>query len=290
MDLQTDLTISVVTAGVYGAAFVALVRAGPYHAQAEKTRIETSTSCISMVNALVVIPCAFKLIWDTYGTDVWINQSKAAMHSSALQDFCTSMLCAYVLFHASVILQNFKLVGDKLLLLHHAVVAVSVVWAQALQVGTFYLCALCVNEVSTIPLNLRYVMLYSDMQNTVWYTINGAVLLLTFLVFRVLAIGFILGHVISGWRDHTIYGVFEKKPEAYTLVLMLTVLLSVHFMVNMIWFLQVAKHAKRGIMRLMNDQEVNDSEHVDYGACEDAFDSKAANGQAPKKGDPEQAL
>lgn len=276
MDLQTDLSITVATAGIYGVIYIALTRVGPFHARDEKTKIVTSTAFISMINAALVMPCAFKLLWDVQGTDLWSNPAMATLHSNAMQDFCLSMLCAYVLFDGCTMLQNYELVGDRLLLLHHCVIALSVTWAQALHVGTFYLCVLCVNEMSTIPLNLRYMMLYSDMHDTIWYTVNGAVFLITFFVFRVLAIGLILWHVIQGWSSHAFDAVFTLKPGAYQLVLALTVLLSVHYVVNLFWFLQVAKHAKRGIMRLIGSQEVSDTDQADsYGACEDAYDSRA---------------
>jgi hypothetical protein len=134
------------------------------------------------------------------------------------------------------------------MIIHHMVVIVALEVGVHTHAGTFYMAVLLWNEYSTLFLNLRYFLLYGGYASSKMYYYNGVCLGATFLVFRVVAISFVLGHACMAWWELAIVeGLLWSRPTSDRILFGgLTSLLIVHWCLNFHWFLLVCGHIRRG--------------------------------------------
>jgi len=113
------------------------------------------------------------------------------------------------------------------------------------------MCVLFINEVSTIFLNVRYLLLHFDASSSPLYFYNGIALAVSYLVFRVLAISIMVAHAFYAWYVLAIQqGLYWSRPPFDRILFVsLTTLLVVHWAINMFWSHKVFSSVRRALAK-----------------------------------------
>jgi hypothetical protein len=119
------------------------------------------------------------------------------------------------------------------------------------QAATFYMCVLFINEVSTVFLNVRFLLLHFDASSSLLYIYNGVALAVSYLVFRVLAISIMVAHAFYSWYVLAIQqGLYWSRPPFDRILFGgLTTLLVVHWAINMFWSQKVFSSVRRALRK-----------------------------------------
>lgn len=88
-------------------------------------------------------------------------------------------------------------------------------------------------------------MQYRNATSSVWYVVNGAVLLLTFILFRFVVIVGAVAHAGGCWWELGYLGglIWSLPPSSIRLFMFLTALLCVHAFNNLFWLNKLVRVA-----------------------------------------------
>lgn len=99
---------------------------------------------------------------------------------------------------------------------------------------TWFMCANLINEVSTLPLHATFFMHVHGMSGSPLFYVCGVMLVLTFLILRVVAIG-VIGYLYGA------AGGCESEGAPRTLVVVGWVTLIVHWILNAYWYMKIMR-------------------------------------------------
>lgn len=149
-------------------------------------RINWDSRVVSQLHAMICIYLSFDLFFP-FVVSVEIHPIESAFGSSAKRDSMLLLTAGYLVYDLVLCIVHRAELGDPLTYLHHVLIIAAFVAGVYTKIGCFYMASFLVNEVSTIFLNANYFMAVDDsLKGSRLYKINGALLLVSFLVFRTL--------------------------------------------------------------------------------------------------------
>lgn len=223
----------------------------PSTTSSEVQQLDLATRAVSFVNIGVCMVACAQLALDPHSYEAVFDLEQAAFNSSPTRDFFLLVVSGYMIYDAVVLVAYARLIGDPLMLVHHAVVVIGLQVGVRFQAATFYISVLFVNEFSTIFLNIRYMLLYAGRSHEPLYVTNGLALLASFFVCRMCMITTLVAHAAYAWWVLAfVRGLYWTRPVSDRFLFGgLTLLLVVHYVLNIFWFLKIVEHAKRGLQR-----------------------------------------
>jgi uncharacterized membrane protein YjdF len=113
------------------------------------------------------------------------------------------------------------------------------------------MCVLFVNEVSTIFLNIRFLLLHFNASSSPLYFYNGLVLASTFFVARIVTISVMVAHVAYSWFSLAFQqGLYWSRPPSDRIIFGgLTALLVAHWAINIFWFRKILSSSRRAVAK-----------------------------------------
>lgn len=236
----------------YGCLFVAVRNLVPLpQSWKPEEQLDGHTRVVSYVNVLFCLVATWKILNDPGTQAAFWDLESAAFDSTATRDRSLHVVSGYMCYDLLILLTYWRQLADPSMLVHHLVVGTALLLGVQYSAATFYMAVLCVNELSTVFLNLRYFLLFSGLQDSTLYLVNGLVLIASFFVFRVVTIAVLVAHALYSWWDLAfVQGFYWKRPPSTrALFAGLTLLLLVHFVLNLVWFWKLIAHGRRAISR-----------------------------------------
>jgi hypothetical protein len=140
---------------------------------------------------------------------------------------------------------------DPLVLLHHTLIIIAFTCGVYHAIGTFYMAAFLVNEISTLFLNQNFFFASSPrFHGSIIYKLNGVVLWLTFLICRVAFNAYNLYHMV-GFTWYNVapkYWPTELDAVGKFFVVFLSALAFGHAAINLIWFTKLTQAVMRKLI------------------------------------------
>jgi hypothetical protein len=155
----------------------------------------------------------------------------------------------YLLYDLLMVLRNPEL-GDRLIILHHAVIITAMTLGVSSGIGTFYMAAFLTNELSTLFLNANYFLASSPKhKDTALYKVNAVAGALCFFGTRIIANFYLAYHMIARTvlPLRHLAGVYSRLKVAACALL--GGLAFVHCFLNVVWFRQLVVAAVRKCSR-----------------------------------------
>jgi hypothetical protein len=241
-------SLTILSALFHGTTYLAAKEGGLFHSLPRAARIDSLSRLPSFANVAVCLYACYTE-WGEAMT-VAGDLTRAAFESSPTRDVFLEAVSGYMLYDLALMVWE-PCVRDTLMVLHHAVVISALLTGVKYQVATFYMTCLFANEASTVFVNARFLLLHYGMGVSRVYSWNGAALAGSFFVCRVVAISALVVHAaFAWWRLAFVQGMFWTRPRSDRLLFGgLTVLLLVHWGLNLVWFSRVVAHAKRATAR-----------------------------------------
>ena len=276
-DAKTSTVITLGSTLSYAIIFALVRRVGPWRAKStgaaaaeggaaepssttssEVQQLDLATRAVSFVNIGVCMVACAQLALDPHSYEAVVDLEQAAFNSSPTRDFFLLVVSGYMIYDAVVLVAYARLIGDPLMLVHHAVVVIGLQVGVRFQAATFYISVLFVNEFSTIFLNIRYILLYAGRSHEAVYVTNGLALLVSFFLCRMCMITALVVHAAYAWWVLAfVRGLYWTRPVSDRFLFGgLTLLLVVHYVLNIFWFLKIVAHARRGLRRSMSKEKV----------------------------------
>lgn len=115
---------------------------------------------------------------------------------------------------------------------------------------------LLINEFSTFFLNYRQFLLVFKLHNSVMYRVNAMLFFLAFFFSRIVFNTFVAYYVGRAYYLTTKdVGLFGVPLWQFLLGIYLIVLFAVFYVLNLVWFKSILKHALRSLQRRSSNQE-----------------------------------
>lgn len=161
------------------------------------------------------------------------------------------MITSGYLFYDFVLCLHHRELGDQLVFIHHLLILCAFALGVCTTVGTFYMGCLLLNEASTPFVNFNFFMACANKQNTLCYKLNGALLWLSFFIFRLILCIYLCYLIFfRAWYPLFDFIDFRFGPKIWLPVLYgLTLLLLGHMTLNVIWFSQISTAVLRKLRR-----------------------------------------
>jgi len=235
----------------YGGTYFASKYLGLFRSLPRAARIDALSRVPSFINVGVCLYACYAE-WDAVIIAAR-DLTKAAFGSSPSRDSLLEVVSGYMLYDLSLMILEPEL-RDWLMVLHHGVVIIALLTGVQQQVATFYMTCLFANEVSTVFVNARYLLLHYGMGSSRAYAWNGVALATTFFVCRVVAITALVGHAAFAWWSLAfVQGLYWSRPRSdRALFGGLSGLLLVHWALNLFWFARVVAHVRRAHQRTVD--------------------------------------
>jgi len=140
---------------------------------------------------------------------------------------------------------------DTLLVVHHILIIIAFSLGVYVNIGTYYMSAFLVNEVSTIFLNFNYILAVSKWwKESSWYRLNAMLLLQTFFVTRVVFNLYNVWHLLGFTWYHTGPAMWAwASNRVRFLAVLLSSLAIGHVIINLVWFRKIVIAARRKLGR-----------------------------------------
>jgi hypothetical protein len=127
--------------------------------------------------------------------------------------------------------------GDLGMVAHHLVSLATVAYALGQPCGHMYMMWVLFSEVTTPFINLKFLLEYWGMKSSIWYGINGLIILLGWLAGRIYLFGAYFAHVYKHRR--------ETSVLSYAGLFVLLVLPTIISALNLLWFWKIV----RGVLK-----------------------------------------
>ena len=246
--MQTTL----LAASCYAALYGIVCASGLFGSLSKRSTLVDARSRIPSFFNVAVCLFACVSLFDDVSSTLW-DVEKAAFGSNPSREFYLELVSGYILWDTALVVAEFKAIGDWPMIAHHVVVFTALEMGATFKAATMYMCVLFVNEASTIPLNIRYLLLHFGLAGS-WpklYNWNGVVLAVTFMCFRVIPISFFLLYAaVSWWKLGLVQGLYWSRPcSDRWLFGCLTLLLVAHWALNIFWFNRIWDAAQRALKR-----------------------------------------
>lgn len=148
-----------------------------------------------------------------------------------------SLTAAFLIYDLAMLLASDVVLRlrpiSKMMLVHHANILPFFLIGLSMHSLTWFMGAMLVNEVSTVPLHVTWFLKEHGQKDTIPFAIFGATLVLSFLVTRVIAItaAFIIFLRATGCNE-----VFTTDNVASAMFWITVVATAVHWCLNVYWF------------------------------------------------------
>ena len=194
------------------------------------------------------------------------NPVEATFHQSQETEMWLMITAGYLLYDLALLIYYARILGSLSMYLHHIIVLSAFFAGAALRIGTLYMAAFLVNEVSTIFLNFNYFLAMTPkLRNSIWYKVNGVAFLITFTIFRTIQNSAVTYHIFArAWKY--LWIVVRALPTKLQLGCAgLTILAVAHTILNIAWLGEVVKASSR---KLARSSSGSDDESEDDGQIE----------------------
>lgn len=252
------LHLTIITAAFYAFLFIVIKSSNLFSFLPYNARIDALSRIPSFVNVGVCIYSAYQVLND-FKEVFWDLEVAAGFIevNTGSRDYYLHLCTGYMIYDLGLMMFTYKELGDVVMIFHHIVVISSLQIGVLYQAGTFYMVSLFFNEVSTIFVNLRFLLLHYKMGDTKWYYYNGVALAISFFFVRIVIITVLIIHVFcSWWFVAWGKGLWWSRPTSDRyLFIGLTLLLMAHGALNMFWFWKIVQHVQRASLRGDNKQE-----------------------------------
>ena len=238
-------------ATAYGALYTTLAASGCFRSLRRPARVDALSRVPSTINVGVCLYACWVLRYDAVAS--FLDLERAAFSSSALRDKYLDAVSGYMIYDLVVLTYERQALGDLAMVLHHIVVICGL-WAGVyFETATFYMTCLFANEVSTIFLNVRFLLFHINLTESKLYAANGVALAATFFVFRVVVITGLVAHAAVGWWQLAfVQGLYWIRPVTDRYLFGgLTLLLIAHWALNLFWFSRIWTLAVRVMRRAL---------------------------------------
>eukprot|EP00403_Amphidinium_massartii_P042262 CAMPEP_0178432288 /NCGR_PEP_ID=MMETSP0689_2-20121128/32304_1 /TAXON_ID=160604 /ORGANISM="Amphidinium massartii, Strain CS-259" /LENGTH=322 /DNA_ID=CAMNT_0020054263 /DNA_START=61 /DNA_END=1025 /DNA_ORIENTATION=- len=253
-NLETVLIVTVVYCGLLAIA----VKLGPYRARDKEICLSGSVFILSSVNVVISVVCSLHTSHHLLTSD--ISLASLLLDRSRFREACLLAVAGFHLFDLCAMIRFSWLLWDRILILHHVVVLIAIEGVVYSGTASAYVAVLLANEVSTVPLNIRYFLMFAGMQDTRCYCINGLALMASFFMCRLSVISLVAAALISTWATHVVFELEALTRPHQVWVAVLSALLLVHFLLNCFWFAHVIEHARRVWRKLWAPQTRDEDE------------------------------
>lgn len=189
--------IVVATAAGYSILYAVLKASDLFSRLKRPERVDALSRAISSLNVCVCFCSSFVLWGDIVTTAP--DLERTAFGSTPQRDMFLHLVSGFMVYDLALLLYEFRVFKDLSMILHHLVVISGLQIGVTFQAGTFYMAILFMNEISTVFLNFRFMMLHCGMELTQLYQYNGIALAVSFFVARVLVITLLVVHATWSW-------------------------------------------------------------------------------------------
>ena len=177
--------VTAVVVATYTLIFILVRVFGPYRPSRTpgwdtKTRLDANTRVVGFVNIGVCLFTCGRLLADPATFEALTRLEEAAFGTSPVRDFYLLVVAAYMIYDMAIVVYFYRAIGDPLMIVHHVVIIVAIQVGVQHRAATFYIAVLFMNELSTIFLNTRYLLLHMGRKDSSIYIYNGIALVLSF--------------------------------------------------------------------------------------------------------------
>jgi hypothetical protein len=160
----------------------------------------------------------------------------------------------YLLFDLFVCFAHRKeLQEEALTYVHHVLIVAAFSFGVYTHIGTYFMGSFLINEASTFSLNVNFFLaVHASTKRTVWYLVNGVLLLVSFVIFRIINNFISLAHIFGycyRYQHQILFGEDRIESGYILVVLLLTSLAVGHVLINLIWFKSIALAVHRKLFK-----------------------------------------
>ena len=202
---------------------------------------------VSFVHAFIVVLRGCQHLIQQYGAPVeakfvqrpYGSTSEWAAGAAAIEPTNTIFL-AFLLYDVSHVLLEYPRLGGMDVVAHHVLFAAASYVCGSNRVFPWPFAWLIIGELSTLPLNLRWVLIQSGRGDTRLMAWTNRCFALTFFVGRVVVYGLGLLHLGASWHPHV-----EEACERVTGLRVVCALFVAGYGLNLVWFRRIVRVASR---------------------------------------------
>ena len=202
---------------------------------------------VSFVHAFVVVWRGFQHLIEQYGAPLeykfvqqpYDSTSEWAAGAAAIEPTNTIFL-AFLVYDVSHVLLEYPRLGGADVIAHHVLFAAASYVCGSNRVFPWPFAWLIIGELSTLPLNLRWVLIQSGRGDTRLMKWTNRSFAFTFFLGRVVVYGLGLLHLFRNWHPHV-----EEACERVTGLRIVCALFVAGYLLNLIWFRRIVRVATR---------------------------------------------
>jgi len=232
--------------------FLLLSNMSTFERLSSSVQIEWHTRVVSNLHAPIAIMggCWCCFVQDGQG---FTSPTHAAFGNTLPRSVFLIVTSAYLTYDFGQCLKHRKILGDSLTLVHHLIIVVAFTTGVATGTGTFFMGCFLLNEVSTLFLNANFFLACNPQRrNGPLYRANGVALLVSFFLCRVVFNWYMAYHLlVHTWLP--LSHLLEPGVTPMTTVVLcavLSCLALLHCLLNMAWFMLLAKAVARKLTRV----------------------------------------
>jgi hypothetical protein len=202
---------------------------------------------VSFVHATIVVVRGFQHLIQQYGAPLdakfvqrpYGSTSEWAAGAAAIEPTNTIFL-AFLVYDVSHVLLEYPRLGSIDVVAHHVLFAAASYVCGSNRVFPWPFAWLIIGELSTLPLNLRWVLIQSGRGDTRLMTWTNRAFALTFFLGRVVVYGLGLLHLFRSWEPHV-----EEACLRVPGLRVVCALFVAGYGLNLVWFRRIVRVASR---------------------------------------------
>jgi hypothetical protein len=200
--------------------------------------LEWDIRTVSTLHAVILVIGSLLCYLDSWS----YTRSGNIFEYSWYPDFFARIFLGYLIYDLSNLGMFFKTLRDVSGIVHHAIFILVTSYVLAFSIFKFQFVWLSLGEASTPFVNLRWRLAVLKNKDSKLYLLNGVALAVTFFLARIVCYGIGLVHLWS-LRDVWLQPHVPKLHKACVL------LFTGGYILNLYWFIQIAKGVRRALMR-----------------------------------------